>query len=54
MQVPTNVQVPRNEVIHQVSSILQDNGFGHTGEDIYIGNLYYFCTFLVDLFIYLL
>lgn len=51
MQVPSDVQVPRNEMIHHVSSILQDNGFGHTGEDVDIGNLYCFCTFLVDLFI---
>ncbi|TVU14598.1 hypothetical protein EJB05_38074, partial [Eragrostis curvula] len=39
MQVPNDVQLPRNEVIHHVSSILQDNGFGPSGEDVDIGNL---------------
>lgn len=52
MQVPNDVQLPRNEVIHHVSSILEDNGFGPTGEDIDIGNLYHVCTFLGDLFVY--
>lgn len=52
MQMPNDVQLPRNEVIHHVSSILEDSGFGPAGEDIDIGNLYPFCTFLVDLFVY--
>jgi hypothetical protein len=42
MQMPNDVQLHRNEVIHHVSSILKDYGFGPTGEDIDIGNLYHF------------
>ncbi|TVU14597.1 hypothetical protein EJB05_38073 [Eragrostis curvula] len=39
MQVPNDVHLPRNEVIHHVSLILQDNGFGPAGEDVDIGDL---------------
>ncbi|XP_062225096.1 uncharacterized protein LOC133923839 [Phragmites australis] len=38
-EVPYNMQMPHNEVLDHVSSILKDKGFCPTGEDIDIGNL---------------
>jgi hypothetical protein len=38
MQVPHDVQVPRNVMTHRISLILKNNGFCPTG-DIDLGNL---------------